>query len=594
MGQRLSLRRWIALLLVGCLIALGLASCEIQKMRAVNSRVPQLVNTILSSPKTFNTVVSQEVNDVLAYIYEGLITTNGETGELEPALAESWKVSSDGKSITFTLRPNLKWSDGHPLTADDVIFTYNGVYLNPKIPTDSRDGMRIGKNKLLPSVRKLDDSRVEFITPEPFAPFLRLTGSAILPKHILEESVKTVDEQGRPKFISMWGVDTQPLSKIVVAGQYMPESYRTAERVLVRRNPNHWRNQTPGGVTSNIERIVFQVVDSLDTDFLQFRSGGVDLTEVTVNNFELLKQEEEKRNFKIYNGGPESKTLYITFNLNKGKNRKGKPFVNPIKSKWFNSVEFRQAIAYAIDRERIASNIYRGLAEPQHSIIPVTSPYYFSPEEGLKTYQYDLDKAKALLNQAGFKRNAKGELTDADGNRVRFTLITNSENNLRQSIGAQVKQDLAKLGITVDFNPMAFNTLVDKTGKSHEWDCLLLGFGGGSPEPHFSRNIWAVDGGLHTFNQAPEEGQPPYPGREVSDWEQQIDDLYTKGAQEFDEKKRKAIYAEAQQIVQEKLPFIYMVNPIAFTAVRDRIENVKYTALGGALWNLHELKLSDK
>jgi peptide/nickel transport system substrate-binding protein len=261
MGQRLSLRRWIALLLVGCLIALGLASCELHKMRASETRMPQLVDSSLSDPKTFNTVLSQEANDVLGYIYEGLISTNGETGEIEPALAESWTVSPDEKLITYTLRPNLKWSDGHPLTVDDVVFTYNDIYLNPKIPTDSRDGMRIGKNKLLPAVRKVDERRVEFSTPEPFAPFLRLTGSAILPKHKLEESIKTMDEKGQPKFISMWGVDTRPLSEIVVAGQYKLESYRVAERVTLRRNPHYWRNQVPGGVTSNIDRVVIQTVE---------------------------------------------------------------------------------------------------------------------------------------------------------------------------------------------------------------------------------------------------------------------------------------------------------------------------------------------
>jgi peptide/nickel transport system substrate-binding protein len=315
---------------------------------------------------------------------------------------------------------------------------------------------------------------------------------------------------------------------------------------------------------------------------------------VTSDNYELLKQEENKRNFKIYNGGPATTTNYISFNLNQGKNRSGKPFVNPVKSKWFNTTEFRQAVAYAIDRDRMVNNIFRGLAKPQHSILPVTSPYYFSPEAGLKTYEHNLQKAEGLLKKVGFKRNVKGELTDAEGNRVRFSLITNAGNKLREAMGTQIKQDLAKLGITVDFNPMAFNTLVDRLGKSNEWDCILLGFGGGSLEPHFSRNIWAVDGGLHMFNQGPPEGQPPFSGREVADWEQKIDDLYTEGAQEFDEAKRKAIYAQAQQIVQEQLPFIYMINPISFTAVRDRIQNVKYTALGGALWNLYELKLSEQ
>ena len=145
------------------------------------------------------------------------------------------------------------------------------------------------------------------------------------------------------------------------------------------------------------------------------------------------------------------------------------------------------------------NNIYQGLGSFQHSMIAVQSPYYLSPEKGLPTYDYSPTKAKELLLKAGFKYNSQNELMDAEGNRVRFSMITNAGNKIREAMGSQIKQDLAAIGIKVDFNPMAFNALVDKMDGSKQWDCLLLGFGGAGVEPNSSFNIWSVTGGLHCF-----------------------------------------------------------------------------------------------
>jgi peptide/nickel transport system substrate-binding protein len=586
-------RRWLAWGLVSCMTLLTLSGCQELQLKVASAQVPQLVLSSLSDPKTFNAVLSQEQSEVLPLIGEGLITENGLTGKVEPALAESWEIAPDGKRITYVLKDNLKWSDGQPLTVDDVLFTYNDIYLNKEIPTDFRDVLRVGESGALPTVSKLDERRIEFSIPEPFAPFLRVTGVGILPKHILQKSIETKDSKGKPNFLSVWGTNTQPLSNIVVPGPYMIESYRAGERVILRRNPYYWRKGSQGESQPYIERIVVQVIESTDASLLQFRSGGIDVEGVTPDYFSLLKREEKQRGFKIYSGGPSLSTSYISFNLNKGKSESGKPFVDPIRSKWFNTLEFRQAIAHSIDRQQMLNNIYQGLGGFQHSIIPVQSPYYISPKEGLPTYEYSPVKAKALLLKAGFKYSPSNELMDVEGNRVRFSLITNAGNKIREAMGSQIKQDLAAIGIKVDFNPMAFNALVDKLDNSKQWDCLLLGFGGSGVEPNQSFNIWAVDGGLHAFNQGPKPGQPPIEGWEVADWERQISSLYIKGAQELDETKRKAIYAEAQTLVQEYLPFIYMIQPLSFSAVRDRVQNVKYSALGGSLWNLHELKVTE-
>ncbi|HEY9651005.1 MAG TPA: ABC transporter substrate-binding protein, partial [Coleofasciculaceae cyanobacterium] len=243
------------------------------------------------------------------------------------------------------------------------------------------------------------------------------------------------------------------------------------------------------------------------------------------------------------------------------------------------------------DRQRMINNIFRGLGEPQNSPISVQSPYYLSPKEGLKTYEHNPEKAKQLLKEAGFKYDNQGQLFDAKGNRVRFTLITNAGNKIREAMGAQIKQDLAAIGIQVDFNPIAFGVLVDKLSNSLDWECYLLGLSGGV-EPNDGANVWSPEGGLHSFNQKPQAGQEPIKGQEIYDWEAEIGRLYIKGAGELDEAKRKEIYAETQRITQEYLPVIYLVNPLSLAAVRDRVQGIKPSAIGGVLWNLYELKVT--
>ena len=581
-------RLWLIITIV-TFTAIGLTACNPTKLKTNAAQVPQLVTSILSDPKTFNAALSSESPNIFGYTYEGLLTQNPIDGKIEGALAQSWEISPDKTKITFTMREGLKWSDGQPLTVDDVVFTYNDIYLNENIPTDTRDVLRIGKNRKLPTVKKIDNRRVEFSVPEPFRPFLLNTGASILPAHVLEKSVKTKNKDGKVEFLNKWGVDTPP-DEIIVNGPYKLERYDTSQRIIFRRNPYYWRKDAQGKPQPYIERIIWQIVESTDTSLLQFRSGDLDSIGVSPDYFSLLKVQEKQGNFKIYNGGPSSSTSFISFNLNKGK-RKNQPLVDPIKSKWFNNVQFRQAVAYAIDRQTMLNNTFRGLGTPQNSPISVQSPYFLSPEKGLKVYNYNPEKAKELLLKAGFKYNEKNFLVDDQGNEVRFALLTNAGNKIRESMGSQIKQDLSKIGIQVDFTPLAWNTFIDKLSNTLDWDACLIGLTGGL-EPNDGANVWSPEGGLHMFNQKPQAGQKPIEGWEVADWEKKINELYIQGAQEFDEAKLKEIYGESQQLTQEYLPFIYLVNSYSLSAIRNRFQGIQYSALGGAFWNIHEIKVT--
>jgi len=588
-GWQGRLSRWIVV--VG--LAIALTGCNFS-IRTATARVPQLVFASPSDPSTFNYPLNDSAFSlfVYGYLYEGLLGENGLTRELEPVLAESWKISDDKLRIEFALKDGLKWSDGQPLTADDVMFSFQEVYLNPQIPTAVRDILQVGDNGALPTLRQIDRRHIEFNVPEPFAPFLRNVGGLpILPAHILRESTQQKDSKGNLKYLSTWGTDTDP-RKIIANGPYVMDRYTSGQRVIFRRNPYYWRKDAAGQPQPYIERIVTQIIGSEDGQLLSFRSGDLDKFSVNPESFQLMKQEEKRGKYRIYNAGPETGSRFITFNLNKAKNDKGQPFVDPIHSQWFNNLAFRQAIAHGIDRERMKTSIYQGIGDLQDSPLDSKNPFYLAPEKGGKAYNYDPELSKKLLKEAGFQTNAKGELLDQSGNRVQFVMLVKAEEKSRVSAAAQIQQDLTQLGMKVDLQVLAFNSILTKL-MSRNWECYVGAFGGGGADPHSGSNIWRANGSSHQFNQGPQPGEPPISGWQVSEWEREIDRLFAAGARELDDSKRAVFYNKYQQIAQEQLPFIHLVNPLSLDAVRDRIQNIKFSPSGGAFWNLYELKVAN-
>ncbi len=583
-----SLRLAVMLVLAFCLAIL--TACHPQLWDA-RKQTLGLALVTPSNPATFNYAMNTSPYNVFSFIYQGLVKENGITGKLEPALAESWTVSEDRLKITFTLRDKLKWSDGKPLTVDDVVFTYKDIYFNENIPTVFKDFIRIGNEDVFPSISRLDERRIEFSLPEPFTPFLRKSASlAILPAHALRDSVFSNDANGNPQFLSTWGTDTPP-EQIIANGAYQIESYTPSERVIFRRNPYYWRKDAQGEQMPYIKRIVWQIIPSTDNHLLRFRSGELDSLSVKSETFGLLKREEKRGNFTIHNGGLKTGIRFITFNLNQASNSQGKSFVNPIKSRWFNDLAFRQAIAYAINRKRMKTNIYQGIGELQHSPIAVQSPYYLSPKQGLKVYSYNPQKAKQLLTEAGFRYNSQQQLLDKDGNRVKFNILVKSEDQSRVSTTVQIQEDLKQIGIQTKLQTLSFNVVLQKLLAKRDWECYVGNFEAGVLEPNEIALFWTSNGSFHMFNQGSKSKKRPIIGWKANNWEKEIDKLFEQGAKEADESKRKQIYGEFQEIVAQQLPVFFLVNPISLQAVRNRVENVEYSAVGGLLWNIDELRL---
>ncbi len=532
-------------------------------------------STIGEGPKTFNPFnskdnISSQMSDIM---YDGLVTTDPVTGDTIPKLAKSFTVN--GKEYIVKLRHGIKWSDGKPITADDVVFTWQNIIFDGFGNTSTRDSIVIdGK---LPTVEKLDDYTVKFVTPDPFAPFLRMLATPIAPKHFFEPAVK----KGKAYFDGFLSTNINP-KNLVTSGAFRLKEYVPAQRVVFEKNPDYYVINKDDQKLPYLDKLVYLIVGDINNQVLKFEGGELDEISLQGANVARFKEMEKHGDFTVYNIGPNTGTMYISMNMNNRKDESGKYYVDPKKQVWFQDKNFRQAVDYAIDRENMIFNIANGLAEPLFT--PETLNSIFLNKE-LKGYGRNLEKSKELLKKSGFKWDKAGHLIDKFGNHVEFDLYTNAGNTEREAIGVMVKQDLEDLGMKVNFKPIEFNSLVNKLMATLDWDMVIMGFTGSPLEPNGGKNVWLSDGTLHIFNQRLEKdlNSKRYP------FEERIDYLYTQGALATKFEDRKRYYDEYQAIVYDEKPLIYIYSPIIIVALRDKFKNIYPTNLGGVTHNIEEI-----
>ncbi len=541
-----------------------------------------VVSTIGEGPKTFNPWVSKDAtsSEIADLMYDSLLSTDPVTGQVIPNMAKEFKVSEDQKTYTITLRKGLKWTDGREITSDDVVFTWNDIILAGFGNTSLRDSVLIDGE--YPIVKKIDKYTTEFKIKRPFSPFLRFVGTQIAPKHVFAPVIK----KGLRYFDSYLSTTVKP-KDIVSSGAFMLEEYVPAQRVVLKRNPNYYVADENHNLLPYIDKYVILIVGDLNNEMLKFESGELDVINVRGKDLPRFKLKEKKSDFKLYNLGPATSTMFIAFNLNTRKNKEGKYYVNPIKQKWFNDINFRTAVDYAIDRTAMVNNVVNGVAQPLYTAESLSSIYL--NEKLAAGHEKNIEYSKELLEKSGFYTDEQGILHDKDGNTVEFDLYTNAGQTEREACGVMIKEDLALLGMKVNFKPIEFNSLVSKMMSTSDWDMVLMGLTGNPLEPHSGQNVWNSRGHLHLFNMR----FPDEKDNSLLDWEKQLDDIIDQGALELDYNKRKAIYDKYQQIIYDEKPFIYLYSPLTITAVRNKIKNLYPTPLGGTLHNLYELYIDE-
>lgn len=534
-------------------------------------------STIGEGPKTFNPWNSMDATSSMAsdLMFDALVSTDAYTGEVYPKMAKSIKVLPDNKTYIIELRHGLRWSDNKEITADDVYFTWNTIVFGGFGNTSTRDSMYIETQ--LPKIEKIDKYTVKFTTPKPFSPFLRQLSVPIAPKHILEPITK----QGKKAFASFWSSNTKP-NAFITSGAFRLKEYIPAQRLVYERNPNYYIIDPKGQKLPYLDKYIILIVGDLNNELLKFKAGELDTVSLRSTNVALFKEKEKYSDYKIYNLGPDTGTMYFGFNLNNRKNEKGKYYVNPIKQTWFNDINFRNAVDYAIDRENMVFNIASGVAAPLFTPEPLASIYL--NENVAKGHPQDINKSKEFLKKSGFYLK-KGKLYDKKGNKVEFDLYTNAGNTERESIGVMIKQDLEELGMTINFKPIEFNTLVGKLVNTNDFDTVIMGFTGSPLEPYGGKNVWYSNGTLHLFNMRknPQDNLNIYP------WEKELNNIFDKAATELDFNKRKNLYKQYQKLIYETKPLIYLYSPIRVIAIRKKFGNIHPTPLGGAIHNLEEI-----
>jgi peptide/nickel transport system substrate-binding protein len=533
----------------------------------------------LREPKTFNFLMSDELSSryIGRFMFWGLLNFDVPTQTVKPGLAYWWTNSPDGKTWTFKLRKNLHWSDGAPITADDVVFTWNDIVYNPDIPNPVRDQFIIDGKKF--TVSKLDALTVQVTTPEVYAPFLQAFGYdvPVYPKH-------TLAKYANASFPSAFGVNWNP-QDIVCDGPYCLREYKQSEYAVLQRNPYFHEVDSHGTRLPYFDQIIFSIVPDYNTQSLRFLSGESDADDfIYPYEYDQFKTASANGKFNFLEPGVGLVTTFFWFNQNTNINAQtGKHYVDAVKLKWFRNEKFRQAISYAIDRNDIIKSVESGHGVPQYGFLTEGYQNWYDPK--IKTYPYDPAKAAELLKGIGIeKRNGDNFLTDSNGNQIEFVFNTNIENNERNKMAILIVSDLQKIGIHAIFQPVEFNTLITKIDDTYDYDCVLLGnYSDGGTDPYNAMTILKSGGYDHYW--FPRQKTP------VTTWEARIDQLMDAQMQTLDMNEREKDFNEVQEILAEEQPMIFTVTPMYYAAIRPDIGNVRATPLSyyQVTWNAEEL-----
>jgi peptide/nickel transport system substrate-binding protein len=525
-------------------------------------------------PTSFNPLVIEDYDSsiIMSLTLSGLVGINPVTRDYIPALAKSWEVSADHKTYTFHLRRGLQWSDGAPLTADDVIFTFDCIY-DPRYPNRNSQQFTIGGRPL--KYEKIDPLTVRFTTPDLYAPFISdLSSVLILPRHALLAAYRD------GTLLRQWTVATgiNNPSAIVASGPFRIFSYRPGDRLLLVPNPHYWRADADGQRLPYINLYIVKFVKDMNAEIVNFTTGQTESCEIRPADVGWVERAQRAYDFTIYDRGPDDGISFIFFNMNPGKNAKGQPFIPPYKLKWFRDLRFRQAVAYGFNRQGIIDSVSFGRSTVTHSIISQGNFKWHNPD--CPQFNYEPAKAERLLAAAGFRKNAQGRLIDADGHPVEFEVLVPGASSTSPQVVTSFAEDMKALGIGVKLALIDFGTMLARINQTYDYDAGIMAFSGGDGDPSGGKAIYRSDGRLHVWN--PSQRQP------ATAWEARVDELMDLQEKVFDYQRRKALVDEIQLILAEQRPLLFLVTPTKYLGIKNRWHNLQKDLQG------HMIKLEDR
>jgi peptide/nickel transport system substrate-binding protein len=525
-----------------------------------------------SEPKTLNPVTATDAvsREVIGRLMADLITINKASQQTEPALAKSWKMSADGRTFTLKLRKGIRFSDGHPFDADDVVFSFT-VYLDEAVNSPQRDLLLIDGKPVL--VTKLDQETVRFTLPRPYAAAERIfDGLAMLPKHILEKPYR------EGQFLQAWTLNTSA-AEVAGLGPFRVKKYVAGQQIVLERNPYYWKADRDNHRLPYLDELVFLFVGSEDSQVMRFEAGQTDIVNrLSTENYSLLSREQSRTNSQLVDLGPSLEYNFLVFNLNDLSSKKLDGITG--KQEWFRELKFRQAVSAAVDRDAIVRLVYGKRGTALWGNVGPGNKLWMN--QALPHPQQSLETSRQLLKSAGYSWSNAGQLLDPSGKVVEFSIVTSSSNTQRMKIATLLQDDLAHLGMQVHVVPLDFRAMIDRVFQSFDYEAAIMGLGGGDADPNPEMNVWLSSGSSHLWNLG--ETKPATP------WEREIDGLMQQQMITLDYQKRKRLYDRVQQLIAENLPFIFLATPNILVSAGPQVGNFHPAVLDHyTLWNADQL-----
>jgi len=485
-----------------------------------NSFGGTLVNAMAGEPSNLIAMVAGDSasSAIAGNIFNSLIKYD-ENLNYAPDLAESWKISNSQKTITFTLKKNLKWSDGAPLTSEDVLFTWK-LITNPTTRTPYGSDYQLVKEASAP-----DALTFKITYASSYAPALDTwTALHILPKHILK------DEDINKTFFSR---------KPTGSSYYKLDEWISGQQVVLKAS----NNSTSG--PPSIEKLISRIIPDTSSQFLELTADNIDLMNINPIQYQRVfpARKDLQQKIALYKELGNGYT-YLGFNLKKAP---------------FNDIRVRQALNFAIDKDEVIKGVLLGLGES------ISSPYkpgtrWNNPN--LSPYPYKPKKALELLSEAGFIKNKDGLLVK-NGKPLKFEIITN-QNKQREMTAVLIQRRLQEIGVEVSIRVIEWASFVNRFIKTGDFDVVVLGWGLSLDPDQF--NIW------HSSQQGP--GQFNFLGYE----NKKVDKLLELGRKELNPQKREKIYHQFSKYLLEDSPIVYLYAGYGLSAVHKRVKGIKKPA----------------
>ncbi|WP_285906482.1 peptide-binding protein [Pseudodesulfovibrio pelocollis] len=481
-----------------------------------------LVEAMLGEPDNLISMLSttSASHAVASRIYVGLIKYDKDI-EVVPHAAKSFEVLDQGRLLRFTLREDIRWFDGRPLTAEDVEFTYR-LMIDPETPTAYAENFKAVK-----AFRLTGPFSFEVEYDQPFAKALITWAMDILPKHALEGENLLDTRYSR-----------QPLG----AGPYKLREWTPGTRIVLEANPDYFEGRP------HIDRVIYRMIPDLSTQFLELKAGNLDTMDLTPLQYLFQTTgpgwDGSFHKFEYLASG----YAFLGFNM---------------KHPFFQDVRVRRAIDHAIDRREIVMGVLFGLGEMANGPY---KPGTWQYNEDVVPREYDTQRARALLAEAGWADTDGDGLLDKDGVPFAFSIITNQGNTQRIKAGVIIQQRLADVGIKVELRTVEWAAFIKEFVDKGRFDAVILSWNILQDPDIYS--VWhssqAVERGLNFTRYV----NPV------------LDDLLERGRRLVDPKERKPIYDEVQRILHDDVPYCFLYVPKSLPIVQARVQNIEAAPAG--------------